>query len=413
MTNYAKLMADQAIYTPSLPPSYARLVVKDPAKVRNGEMPAGLKLDDLNFLDAGSSLLHIDHVLYSAGHAMSQSHTPCMITERHHLPNKTTVIGDSGGYQLITGAIPWQGDKTRRSVLDWLEAYCDVGMILDIPTNAIKYPNSGFKTFAACLNTTLTSLAYFQQHRTPGRIRLLNILQGKDRKEADIWYDAVKAYPFEGWAFAGPLRLDFCEVLRRLVTIRDDGYLADQDWLHFLGTGTPEVACALTTIQSALRKNGFPNLKVTFDSSSPFYVVGKTQSVCTGVKLSSAGVSLQLERLSDTRAYVGSPRRFPFDSAIGRRLKLGDICVNAAVFQNTAWDELSGAFLSNHNLDYILASMDQVSRICDLETRDAAQFLPAWLLDMKEIVPRVFASETPMKVISRNKRYLTALVYRP
>ena len=83
---------------------------------------------------------------------------------------------------------------------------------------------------------------------------------------------------------------------------------------------------------------------------------------------------------------------------------------NGAVFQNTTWDELSGAMLSNHNLDYMLASMDQVMRLYDLETRDAAQFLPAWLLQVKQIIPRVFASQTPMQFISRNRRYLTALV---
>jgi hypothetical protein len=43
-----------------------------------------------------------------------------------------------------------------------------------------------------------------------------------------------------------------------------------------------------------------------------------------------------------------------------------------------------------------------------LETRDAAQYLPPWLLDMKWIVPAVFTSETPMKVISRALRLLCA-----
>jgi len=333
-----------------------------------------------------------------------------MITQRHGLSNKTTVIGDSGGYQLISGVIPWQGNATRRTVLHWLETNCDVGITLDVPTAAIGHPKSGFNTFSACLTTTLANLAFFQQHRTPGRIRLLNVLQGRDRKELNTWYDAVKAYPFEGWAFAGPLKLDFCEVLRRLIMIRDEGNLNGKDWLHFLGTGTPEVACVLTSIQSALRSNGFPDLKVTFDTSTPFSVVGLNKLVCAATKLSPNGASQQFGHISDTRAYVGSQRRFPFDSAIGCLLKLGDICVNDAVFQNTTWDELSLAMLSNHNLDHMLAGMDRVLCIYDLETRDAEQFLPAWLLAVKRVIPEVFSSQTPMGVISRNKRFLTTLV---
>ena len=151
MTNYANIMRDRAIYTPSLSPGYARLLARDPAKVRNGVMPAGLKLHDLNFLDAKNPLFHIDHVLYSAGQVLGQNQVPCMIAQRHGLSNKTTVIGDSGGYQLIKGVIPWQGNATRRKILNWLEAHCDVGMTLDVPTKAIGEPKSQFNDFRSCL----------------------------------------------------------------------------------------------------------------------------------------------------------------------------------------------------------------------------------------------------------------------
>ena len=197
--------------------------------------------------------------------------------------------------------------------------------------------------------------------------------------------------------------------MRLLITIRDEDNLVGKDWLHFLGMGTPEVGCVLTSIQLALRDTGFPGLKVTFDTSTPFSVLGLNKSVCAGTKFSPNGASLQFGRMSDTRAYVGSQRRFPFDSAIGRLLTLGDICVNGAVFQNTTWDALSQHMLANHNLDFTLAGIDQVLCIYDLETRDAPQFLPAWLLQVKQIIPLVFASQTPMQVISRNRRYLTVL----
>ena len=31
----------------------------------------------------------------------------------------------------------------------------------------------------------------------------LNVFQGFDIPTGDVWYDAVKHFPFEGWAFGG------------------------------------------------------------------------------------------------------------------------------------------------------------------------------------------------------------------
>lgn len=80
MTNYANIMRDRAIHTPSITPIYPQLIVKNPNTVRNGVMPAGLKLDDLNFLDANNPLFHIDHVLYSAGQSMGKSQVRTAVT---------------------------------------------------------------------------------------------------------------------------------------------------------------------------------------------------------------------------------------------------------------------------------------------------------------------------------------------
>lgn len=140
---------DQAIYVASASPHISRLIHKaEPGR----SMPSGLSMSDLNFLDPNSSLFNVSHVMSSAGHAMGQR-GPCIITERDR--SNTTVIGDSGGFQIIGGVLKWEGDQTREQILRWLEATADWAMTLDVPTRAVENPKSGYKTFRDCLTATI------------------------------------------------------------------------------------------------------------------------------------------------------------------------------------------------------------------------------------------------------------------
>ena len=49
MTDLSTIQTAGAMYTPSVPPMYAEHVVKDPSSVRDGNLPSGVTLDDLNF----------------------------------------------------------------------------------------------------------------------------------------------------------------------------------------------------------------------------------------------------------------------------------------------------------------------------------------------------------------------------
>ena len=266
MTDLSIIQTAGAIYTPSVPPVYAELVMKDPCSVRDGNLPGGITLDDLNFLNPNSNLFHISHVLYSAGQAIDKKNR-CMIKARDK--KRTTVIGDSGGYQIVSGILPWKGDQTRQKVLDWLETHCDIAITLDVPTASINDPKSQFQTYRLCLDTTIESLRYFRQHRSNSEIVFLNVLQGRDPDEAEHWYNTVKDYRFEGWAFAGDTCRDLASVLRRLILMREEDRLDKESRIHFLGTSQLEIACLLTTLQEALRRH--VNL-----GTPPFRSLGRT-----------------------------------------------------------------------------------------------------------------------------------------
>ncbi len=402
MTDLSTIHTAGAIYTPSVPPVYAELVMKDPTTVRNGNLPSGITLDDLNFLNPNSNLFHISHVLYSAGQAMNNN-KPCMIKSRNR--EHTTVIGDSGGYQIISGKLPWHGDPTRKKVLDWLETHCDIAITLDVPTASIDHPKSQFRSYDLCLKTTIESLRYFRQHRKNPGIKFLNVLQGRNRDEAEHWYNSVKHYPFDGWAFAGNTCRDFVSVLRRLIWMREAKRLENESWIHFLGTSQLEIACLLTTLQEALRRHVNQDITVSYDTSSPFLMGGK-KSGYTSPNLSTKGFRMPSARMPVARRNVGSNTRFPFSGSIGDKLMVSDLCVRDETFQDSSWDGFAAMLVANHNLETLLISIHKAHRLHNLEASDAEEFCPVRLIQAREVIEEVFESETPFDVIDENFQVL-------
>ena len=146
--------------------------------------------------------------LYSAGHAqldLSKADAHDNMVQGRDRPN-TFILGDSGGFQIIKGVIQcdWANfksdDSLRHTILNWLEHTADYSMILDIPTMAASEPykqKTGIKDFRQCLDYTLHNCNWFVKNRK-GQTKYLNVLQGRDKAEADTWIDTVKHLPFEG-----------------------------------------------------------------------------------------------------------------------------------------------------------------------------------------------------------------------
>ena len=53
----------------------------------------------------------------------------------------------------------------------------------------------------------------FSQKNRLGQTKFLNVLQGDDWETAQIWYDQVKDFEFEGWAVGGNRNMCDMEVL--------------------------------------------------------------------------------------------------------------------------------------------------------------------------------------------------------
>lgn len=175
--NLTEQYKDYAVYLPSLQQGYAAFPFRDASSVRDGDLPKGLKLSDLDFLNPNSNLWHCKYVLYSAGQFdRAQIRTPDMVSMRN--PD-TVVVGDSGGFQIGTGNLKelkgwakhandpnyiagrWTTEVgIRDRVLRWLDRYSDYAMTLDMPLWVLNNPKAVSSPFAKLSADQLIDLSY-------------------------------------------------------------------------------------------------------------------------------------------------------------------------------------------------------------------------------------------------------------
>ena len=352
---------DQAIYVPSVSAGYAKDVF---AQNWQRPLPNGIGAGDLNFLDPQNKLFRISHAMTSAGQALNQT-KPCIITERNR--KGTLVIGDSGGYQIATNQMTINGDKDRLKILRWLENTADVAMTLDVPSGPVLRGGYAFKTTKDCLTATLDHIAFFHRNRVPGKVRFLNVLQGNTPSEANAWYNAVKQYEFEGWAFAGVLRHNVEYFLERIIRMADEGQLQNKSWIHVLGTCELETAVLLTALQRAINLNINPNLRISYDTSSPFRILsfGLAYSI---PKFDTKRMIMGSAKSPDGSGFVGSGLRWPWPSPLGDRMAMGDFCIKRPVTAFNQRDTQSHHYLAHHNLAALCFGIGLANRVFDSES---------------------------------------------
>jgi hypothetical protein len=456
--DYTPRYKDYARYTTATSEMYTRLVAQ---KVPKREFP--FPKEDLNFLDPNCKLFHVPFALYSAGQAAksdsSAAKRDCMFTMRDR--TACTIIGDSGGYQIETGAIKWKGDETRNRMLRWLEDVTDWSMILDFPTGGINLgsvdphrkrlesegydvrgfceslgldPNDYQKiSFATCLMQTLQNNDYFAKHRRPGKTKFLNVIQGRNIEESDIWYNAVKHYDFEAWSFAGPHKENFELTVRRLIMMREEGQLNKKDWLHILGVGRLENGAAYTTMQRCIRESVNKNFTISYDVSSPFTLAAYGKCFY-GFTLDKNSWALHGDKVDDRNFLPGGKRaKLPFLdyikelwdqkglkeigeggygtrvlTEVGKRLTMDQICVNSELHWTSTWDVVAYGLMMNHNLQVHLEAVLHAQDVYDKDDKD---LVPQGMLVLKDVIQEIFATKgaKALDVITKYRKQLNYL----
>jgi hypothetical protein len=123
----------------------------------------------------------------------------------YDINSRVKLMGDSGGYQILTQQVATE----PLHVLNWLEEYCSVGMTLDVPPD-----DKGAKDhlyFLKCLERTEHYVETMARHRsqpssTPYELQLLNVIQGENTDDVEIWLGRMIEYQNSLDGFAFPYR---------------------------------------------------------------------------------------------------------------------------------------------------------------------------------------------------------------
>jgi len=444
-----KFSRDYAVFLPAISNFYNTFIskqrVSEGTHIPKERIPAGFDrgVEGLNFINPEEGYFTYPTALYSAGHAcldmekVADRDSMCVNRDRKF----STIVGDSGGYQLGKGIIKFdwkdfEGNKAnavRSNILNWLELTADWSMTLDVPSWAaddLNSPKTGLTSFKDCLDGTVYNNKFFQKNRL-GQTKFLNVLQGDDWESACTWYDAVKDFEFEGWAMGGINMCDMEVMLKRLIIMRDEKKLDGKDWMHVLGTSQLDWACFLTQVQRQVRKNINENFTISFDSASAFLSTANGL-VYTHNLFTPKRWSYIMEKAPDDKRLKGSDIPFPFKSAIGERLEMKDICWYGEGDLNknnkegkTSWDSFSYTLMMAHNVYNHIRAVQIANDMNDIErlkhqpdprawmkvknadnTDEPSEFVPRNILYFNTLVEQVFTSETPMEVISNARAFL-------
>lgn len=374
-----------AVYLPAVNDSYAKELTKslDPSR----PFPAGLTLQDLIFWDKHNKLWQHREILHSIGLHKYNSIPDNAVTRMGR--TDCLILGDSGGFQIGKGTIKgydklhagmsssnaieaWNSAYDLRIwILNYLETHCTYAMTIDMPLWARLETNSN-TPFHQCSIEELTAmtvenLRYIDAHKQ-GRTKWLNVVQGMDEQTIKDWWAAVSWFESSGYAMAGNAgaRGGIKQVLRTLLIMRDSGAFAKkQGWIHVLGVSTPQWAVLLTAIQRALRSSVNKNIRVSYDSSSPFTTAGRLEQVALPPMFArgTSSWSFKYDRAPQSTQFAGSTKAFPYSSPLGDRLALGHMNVRGGEWNHRSFDTVSNLLLTNHNVWVFLDAFERANQI--------------------------------------------------
>ena len=200
-------------------------------------------------------------------------HPYFLVTAGHHykkmdfrdqlgLDDGTFVFGDSGGFQIATGALKWDG-TIREKIFHWLEANSDVAANLDIPPR-VTFENR----FQDAMDISFDNFKYFEKNQS-GKTKFLNVIQGTFSEEYKEWYHKFKDFDFKGWCIGGPKKLvDFMYVIALMLQEREFEK-KHIEYIHLLGISKISDFFILATLQELLNKMTDNRIQLMSDSSSP------------------------------------------------------------------------------------------------------------------------------------------------
>ncbi len=422
MINLSKQWDDFAVYLPAIQKGFAKAAFNKGDK--NRVMPQGITMRDLNFLNPNNKLWHYKYGLYSAGQFTIGEQQADIVTNRNN--DKTLILGDSGGYQIGKGTLngfealkglrnandicsAWtDAVELKQWIVDWLETNSDYAMTIDMPLWA-KLNENKSSPFHKCstqqlIDLTVENLRFIENNKR-GNTKWLNVVQGLTDNDTQLWWDAIKAFKFDGWALAGTTGYGggVAALIKQILIMRDDGAFEEgMDWLHVLGVSQPKWAVLLTAVQRGLRSYCNPNLRVSYDSASPSLLSGRYEKVAMPPTFSNANNSWSFSSVAcpTNKKYVNSNETYPFpyNSPLADVLEMHHLNANYDKYKGVTLDSVSHHLLTNHNTYIYITSMLKANELAFNNAPNTHSCVPTKLLDCINVLEELLTTNNWMPI---------------
>jgi hypothetical protein len=431
---------DYAAYTPSIQLHSAQRIVKDTVTGREGSMPAGLTMQDFNYLDGSNRFWSYTCCLATAAHFKNCEKNAVAYAN----PTSNFILGDSAGFQIGQGSLDeikpwrrlakhpekvmanWRNCNVKSEILAWAELACSAVPTIDMPLWAINNKTTNKSPFRNCTEAQLIELSvenlrFFNDNRGRHRhIPIISVLQGKTLESEEAWFKSIQPYPFEGFALAGHVGQlgGVHRVLRRLLLLRDQKMLGGAfELVHVLRLSRLRWMPLLTAAQQAVRETtNSPNFRITADSSSPYRIAGVTTKYVTTAKLGKnlKNWSMPTHKLPASYGVANWPAPIPlhtasnilpvpFDNPIAPLLTLQDLLPNRGAYDIRNIDAFGDEFLVNQN---VYAYVNSVIR-ANQAVFGPDPVAPQIIMDAVDVIDELFHTER-WETLLEDKRELLA-----
>ena len=322
------------------------------------------------------------YYLITAGHHYKNMN----FREKFALTKEVFVMGDSGGFQIATGALKWDLNL-REKIFLWLEANSDIAMNIDLPPRR-EYQNN----FNEALEKSIDNFKYFSEHQT-GKTQFLNVLQGSalSFEHATQWYEKAKDFEFSGWAMGGSRTVD--KIMMGIAMFLQYGEFnkSYNKYLHYLGVSAPEHFFILTMLQKALNKRFDNRIQVTCDSSTPS-LTSAYGSYYYGVNWNVPSFKLFTISKKD-KLNLSTPLPCSLDCDVCSGLTYGDIA---------DFDKHQYSILIYHNTNIFLDTMRKINVILDSHDELIKEFLTTPFYNLYKTINEMFESDKPLSVYNKH-----------
>lgn len=318
------------------------------------------------------------------------------------------VMGDSGGYQISTGAIKWDLG-VRQQIFEWLEANSDLALNIDIPT----FGNYAGR-FNECLDISYDNFKYFYEKQS-GKTKFLNVMQGANLHQRQVWYNKVKDFEFKGWALGGA-RNSYKLAASIATLINGKEHLKPNiEYIHVLGTSKVSDFFYLSQIQKSISEVG-STAKITTDSSTP------SRGLAFGLYYSSVSYSTDVYKTLHIPKSKSSNKDFVPPVCVNtitpeqRNMHLPyvtefDKIINPLYTYGEAVDGLndSSMYMTLHNFMVFRDSQKIISHHVYHHDYMLEQFASSDTYKVTKILDEIIKSDDPLKVVMKHESYLMSL----